>query len=209
MDNIIKKLRIEKKITQSELANKLGLVRSAICNYESGRRQPDPETLNKLADYFNVSVDYLLGRTESKNTIDFARYDNIFQINVEQIPLFGEIACGKPIFASEDRESYILSGTKIKADFCLIAKGDSMINARIHDGDIVFVKQQEMVNNGDIAVVLIGDEATLKRVYYYPEKSKLVLNPENPKYEPFVYIGAELNEIKILGKAIAFQSDVK
>ena len=84
-----------------------------------------------------------------------------------------------------------------------------MINARIFAGDIVFVRQQDTVENGDIAVVLIEDEATLKRVFYYPEQSKLVLQAENSNYEPFVYIGEELQKVKILGKAIAFQSDVK
>ena len=101
-----------------------------------------------------------------------------------------------------------MSGTDINADFCLKAKGDSMTGARIMDGDIVFIKETPIVNNGDIAAVVIGDEATLKRVYFYPEKGKLVLQAENPKYEPLVYVGEELNEIRILGKAIAFQSDI-
>ena len=122
--------------------------------------------------------------------------------------MLGEIACGKPIWANEERESYVQAGVNIKADFCLIARGDSMIGARIHDGDIVFCRSQNMVENGEIAAVIIGDEATLKRVYYYPDKQKLVLQAENPKYEPFVYVGSELDEINIIGKAIAFQSDV-
>lgn len=84
-----------------------------------------------------------------------------------------------------------------------------MTGARIMDGDIVFCRQQDMVNNGEIAVVLIADEATLKRVYYYPDKKKLVLQAENPKYEPFVYIAEELDQIRILGKAVAFQSDIR
>ena len=122
--------------------------------------------------------------------------------------MLGDIACGKPIFANEERESYVQAGMNIKADFCLTARGDSMIGARIHDGDIVFCRSQTMVDNGEIAAVIIGEEATLKRVYYYPEKKKLVLQAENPKYEPFVYVGSELDEITILGKAIAFQSDI-
>ena len=122
--------------------------------------------------------------------------------------MLGDIACGEPIYASEDRESYIMAGTDINADFCLRAKGDSMIGARILDGDIVFIKKAPTVNNGEIAAVIIGDEATLKRIYYYPQKGKLILQAENPKYEPLVYIGEELNEIRILGKAVAFQSDV-
>ena len=95
------------------------------------------------------------------------------------------------------------------AFFCLKCKGDSMINARIYDGDIVFVRKQSMVNNGEVAVVLIEDEATLKRVFYYPDKAKLVLQAENPSFEPLVYIGEEIEQIRILGKAVAFQSDVK
>ena len=94
------------------------------------------------------------------------------------------------------------------ADFCLKAKGDSMINARIFDGDIVFIKQMPMVENGEIAAVIIDNEATLKRVYYYPEKHKLILNPENPAYEPLVYINEELDTIRILGKAVCFMSSL-
>lgn len=139
---------------------------------------------------------------------DSMTFDNLFTIEKKKIPLLGDIACGKPIYADENRESYVIAGTDINADFCLRARGDSMIGARILDGDIVFIQHMEMVRNGEIAAVIIGDEATLKRVYYYPEKGKLVLNPENPKYEPLVYVGEELNEIHILGKAIAFQSDV-
>ncbi len=119
------------------------------------------------------------------------------------------MACGEPIYADEDKESYIVLGTNIKADFCLRAQGDSMIDARIHDGDLVFVRKQEIVDNGEIAVVLIDNEATLKRVFYYPDKQKLLLQPANSKYEPFIYIGEELDQIRILGKAVAFQSDVR
>ena len=83
-----------------------------------------------------------------------------------------------------------------------------MTGARIFDGDIVFIREQATVDNGQVAAVIIGDEATLKRVYFYPEKSKLVLQAENAKYEPLVYVGDELSDIHILGKAVAFQSDV-
>ena len=83
-----------------------------------------------------------------------------------------------------------------------------MTGARILDGDIVFIKKMPVVENGSIAAVIVGDEATLKRVYYYPQQKKLILNAENPKYEPFVYVGEELDTVRILGKAVAFQSDV-
>lgn len=138
-----------------------------------------------------------------------SRFDNLSPISTQRVPMLGDIACGQPIIANEERESYVQVGKEINADFCLTARGDSMIGARILDGDIVFCRAQETVENGEIAAVIIGDEATLKRVYYYPEKKKLVLQAENPKYEPFVYVGEELSDIRIIGKAVAFQSDVK
>lgn len=152
------------------------------------------------------AIERVLGLNSSKTIYDI---NGISPITTHRIPMLGKVACGEPIYADEDRESYVMAGTDINADFCLAAQGDSMLGARILDGDIVFCRAQDIVDNGEIAVVLIGDEATLKRVYYYPEKKKLVLQAENPKYEPFVYVGEELNDIRILGKAIAFQSDIR
>ena len=122
--------------------------------------------------------------------------------------MLGEIACGEPIYTNEDFETFVEASMEINADFCLTAKGDSMIGARIHDGDVVFIKEQPIVDNGQIAAVIINDEATLKRWYYYPDKNKLVLTPENPKYEPLVYVGEELDTIRCLGKAVFFMSKV-
>ena len=104
-----------------------------------------------------------------------------------------------------------MAGTDIKADFCLTARGDSMINARILDGDIVFIRKQDMVENGEIAAVVVNNdsEATLKRLFYYREKNLLILKAENAAYEDLVYQGEELNQVHILGKAVAFQSDVR
>lgn len=207
----LKQLRQARNLRQTDLAREICVSVQSLSNYELGQREPDFITLNKLADYFNVSVDYLLGRTDEQNNIVKSIFDipDIAPIDTRRIRMLGEIACGEPMFADEDRESYVLSGTDINADFCLTARGDSMTGARIHDGDIVFCRSQNIVNNGEIAVVLIDDCATLKRVYYYPDKKKLVLQAENPKYAPFVYVGEELNDIRIIGKAIAFQSDVR
>jgi repressor LexA len=128
-------------------------------------------------------------------------------VTTQKIPLIGEIACGQPIFANEELESYIALDNGIKADYALRCKGDSMIGARIMDGDLVFIRKQPMVENGEIAAVIIDDSATLKRVYVYP--NKLILNAENPKFEPLIYMNDELENIHILGKAIAFQSRIK
>lgn len=139
------------------------------------------------------------------------KVSNIFPITTHKLPMLGEIACGKPVFTNEDRESYVNAGTNVKADFCLKARGNSMINARIHDGDIVFIQRQDMVENGEIAAVVVNSdsEATLKRFYYYQERATLILKPENPEYEDLIFQNEELNEVRVLGKAIAFQSDVK
>lgn len=122
-----------------------------------------------------------------------------------------EISWGKTVCTNEDRESYVMAGTDIRADFCLRAKGDSMINARIHDGDIVFIRQQDTVENGEIAAVLVNNdnEATLIRFFYYKEKTLLILKPENPAYEDLIFQGSELEQVHVLGKAIAFQSDIR
>ena len=202
----LKNLRKCKKITQEELAKIINVERSSIGKYESANTIPSNDTLIKIAEYFNVSTDYLLGKANVKNN---DTYTNLYPIEKKKFPLLGEIACGEPIYVDEDRESYVMSGTDIDADFCLKAVGDSMTGARILDGDIVFIKKMPIVNNGEIAAVIIGEEATLKRVYYNQEQSKLILQAENPKYEPLVYIGEELNQIRIIGRAVAFQSDVK
>ena len=213
----LKELRISKGLSQKALAESLKVSKSSINMYEHGERQHDFETLGKIADFFNCNVDYLLGKSDIENMTLYSAvtaqqntaFDNIFPISTRRIPLLGEIACGEPIYASEEHESYILAGTDVKADFCLRAKGDSMTGARILDGDIVFVRRQDMVENGQIAAVIIGDEATLKRVYYYREKNLLILKPENPAYQDMIYAEDELDSVKILGLAVAFQSDVK
>ena len=212
--NTLKTLRNSQNLTQDELAKRLKISRSAIGMYENGSREPDFETLELIADFFNVDIDYLLGRTNKTTYIpdqsnNIPAYPNIHPIGTVRLPVLGEIACGVPRYASEDRESYTLAGTDIHADFCLIAHGDSMTGARINDGDIVFIRKQDIVENGEIAAVVIGDEATLKRFFYYREKELLILRAENPKYPDLIYTGAELEAVHVLGLAIAFQSDVQ
>lgn len=198
-----------------ELAEKTGLSKARISQYMNGVYVPKSKGTHLIAKALQVNETWLMGIDESMeraitdNTDDlFSQFDNLSPIQTQRIPMLGEIACGEPIWCDEDRESYIEAGTNIRADFCLKAKGDSMINARICDGDIVFIRQQPLVENGDIAAVIIDNEATLKRVYFDKENGKLVLQAENPKYMPLVYIGDELNSIRILGKAIAFESSL-
>lgn len=201
----IRIIRTDQNISQTELAQAAGISKQTLYKYENNIIVNIPSTcIERLAQALSVSPAVLMG-WDSDNLSQYG----ILPIDVQRIPLLGEIACGEPIYASEDRDSYILAGTDIKADFALRAKGDSMVGARIMDGDIVFIRKQAMVDNGEIAAVIIGDEATLKRVYFYRDDMRLVLQAENAKYPPFVYQGGELDQVRILGKAIAFQSDVK
>lgn len=162
---------------------------------------PSAYILTKIAKASRVSIEYILGTGTESNENPYLR-----AVKTKRFKMLGEIACGQPIFASEEHDSYVDASAEIEADYCLTAKGDSMIGARINDGDVVFIKEQCIVDNGEIAAVVIDGEATLKRWYYYPEKHKLVLTPENSAYEPLVYINDELNTITCLGKAVCFMS---
>lgn len=197
---ILRKLRKDDNLTQTQLANALGLAFSTISMYERGIREPDFETLEAIADYFNVSMDCLHGK-ETEMRLP----DNIIPLpKMNRIPLLGTIACGEPILAQENIECDVDIPDTINADFALRCKGDSMVEARIMDGDIVYIKQQPTVNNGEIAAVLIDEEATLKKVYL--SGATLTLIACNSSYEPFVYSGEQLNSIRILGKAVGFTS---
>lgn len=188
------------------------LNKNDLSQYVNGKVEPGQMKLAILGEALGVSEAWLMGYDDVSQNRDISLesliedYDNIKPVTLKRFPMLGEIACGEPIFADEDKEHCVMADMEINADFCLTAKGDSMINARINDGDIVFIKEMPIVDNGEIAAVIIGDEATLKRVYYYKEQNKLILNPENPKYSPLVYINDELNTIRILGKAVYFMS---
>lgn len=123
---------------------------------------------------------------------------------MQKVPLIGNIACGQPITAEENLEGYVDAPALKQIDFALTCHGDSMIDAGIHNGDVVYIRKQPEVENGQIAAVRIGSEATLKRVYYYPEEGKIILQAANAAYPPMSYSGEELNEISIEGLLIGF-----
>ena len=206
----LRKLRTERGISQQALANSLGdISKSSINMYERGEREPGLEMLEAIADFFNVDMDFLLGKSNIPNKARSRVFstDNIIPMpEMRKIPLIGSIACGAPILAEEHIEDYIDIPKHIHADFALTCKGDSMINARIFDGGIVYIRKQDTVENGEIAAVLIEDEATLKRVRLFDDH--ISLERENPQYRPIVYWGDEMNSVRILGKAVAFTSCV-
>lgn len=201
----IKKRRLEKGLSQDEVAEKINTTKQTIYKYETGIITNIPASkIESLANVLDTTPAYLMGWTESTD-FDISSIPGINPLpKMVKKPRLGTIACGEPILAVENIEDYDDVTDDIKCDFTLICKGDSMINARINDGDIVYIRKQEQVDNGEIAAVLIDNEATLKRVYVY--SNKVVLQPENPKYEPFVYVGEEMNEIRIIGKAVGFTS---
>lgn len=199
----------KEKIDRNELCQILGFKYSTVSEWLQGKKYPRIDKIEALANYFGIKKsDLIEEHKENQDESIYDRFDNIKPLQLKKFPMLGEIACGEPIWADEDHESFIMADMDINADFCLTAKGDSMINARIYDGDYVFIRKMSMVENGEIAAVIIDNEATLKRVYYYPEKNKLILNPENPAFEPLVYMNEELDEIRILGKAVCFMSSL-
>ena len=209
----IRNRREELGLSQDELGKRLGYKsRSSINKIELDQRSLTQSKIKAIADALETTPSYIMGWNEPDVKLDeedLKFFDNLFPIETKKFPLLGNIACGKPIFADEQFEAYVEAGANIKADFCLRAKGDSMIGARIYDGDIVFIHKQEMVDDGEIAAVLIDDEATLKRVYYDQENNVIHLFAENPQYKTMRFVGEELNHIRILGKAVALQTDIK
>lgn len=203
MNRRIKERRLALNLTQEELAQRLGLQKSAIAKYESGRVENIKRSvLAKMAEILECSPTYLMGWDDEQ---PFApSYSNIFPLQRTRFPLLGPIACGEPIFCNEDRESYVEAGTDIHADFCLKARGDSMTGARIMDGDIVFIQKDAELVSGQIYAVAIDDEATLKRVYYDEATQELRLLAENPKYPTMVYTGEKLDHVHILGESDCF-----
>lgn len=198
----IKVLRKKANLSQAELAERLNVNQTAVSKWELGRTLPDADTLSRLADIFDISIDQILGR-ESVNDVYFPTYvDDLIQrfkpVRIQRLPMLGNIAAGKPIFANEEHE--IMVETIIRADFCLTVCGDSMIGAGILDGDVVMIRKQPIVQNGEIAAVLIDDEATLKR--FYKTDTLVTLISENPAYPPIVYKAEDGRDILILGKAV-------
>lgn len=205
IDSIIGRLKTvidNSDLSYVELEKKTGVSKSALQRYANGSTKKIPiDVIQAIASAVNVSAAWIMGW-------DNGIPEGFLPLpKTKTVPLLGTIACGEPILATENIEMYIKVDESIPADFALKCKGDSMINARIFDGDIVYIRQQSDVDDGEIAAVLIGDEATLKKVHKFT--NKLVLSPCNPMYDDLIYTNEQLNDVRILGKAIAFLSTVR
>lgn len=204
----LKQLRNKAGLTQTEMCSMFGVAQNTYSQWETDKREPDFKTLSRIADYFQVSVDYLLGRSDDPSPSDDSEIPGLYPVKKKKFPVLGKVACGEPIYAEEEHDTWIMASADIDADFCLIAQGDSMIGAHIEDGDIIFIKKMPIVPNGRIAVVLIGDEATVKYIHYRAETYTLILTPANPMYRTQVYQGEELENIRVLGMAVCLQKSL-
>ena len=199
----LKQLRTEKRINQRELAKFLKVAPSTISMYESGHREPNFEILEILADFFNIDMNYLLGKTDKTTKLIIENESNGFKI-----PVLGNVAAGIPISAVEDildYEEVPISWQSQGEFFALRIKGDSM-QPRMESGDVVIVKQQSDANSGDTVIALVnGDDATCKRL----EKTDngIMLVSTNPKYPPMFFSKEDIvnKPVVILGKVVEFR----
>ena len=191
------RLKARRNMTTEALAESSGVPVGTINKLLNGEtRNPTVRTLQRLAAALHCPYEALLA--------DAPLPENLLPLETRRVPVLGAIAAGQPIFDEEAPGCFIACDAALKCDFALRIVGDSMVGARICDGDIVFIRSQPDVENGEIAAVFVDGEATLKRVYHL--KNGLQLLSENPKYPPMVFTIDDHDSIRILGKAVAFQS---
>lgn len=197
----LRQLREERSLAQADLGKLLSVSGAAYGAYERGERDPSTETLGLLADFYDCSVDYILGLTNVRK-----KSIRIDDKNAVPVPVIGVIRAGTPVLAAENIEGYVLVTPEEAQDgedyFYLRVSGDSMANAGIHDGYLVYVRRQPDVDNRDIAVVIVdGENATLKRIIKTPDG--VILQPEsnNPKHVP-VFFKSMTDDFKIIGKVL-------
>lgn len=196
-NDMLSYLRKRSGMSQKELAEKIGISRSAVGMYEAGEREPDFETLEALADTFNVNMDTLLGKSSPpSNAIPYTAY--------HKAPIIGSIPAGYPVLALEDIEGYAdIPYSDEENYFFLRVNGESMKNAGIHTGDLVLIRRQKCAEDGQVVAARVnGDEATLKR--YKKQGDNVLLLPENPEFEPRIVPAKdfETGDAQIIGVAL-------
>ena len=200
----MKQRRKEIRLSAEKVAERLGVSPATIYRYEKGDIEKVPvDIFAELAKILQTTPAYLMGweeKPEPKKPTIPPGFEPMPKM--KKIPLIGSIACGEPITAIQNREGEIDAPENMQCDFALRCKGDSMIGAGIHDGDAVYIRIQPEVENGQIAAVRIGDEATLKRVYLH--KDYIELRPENPDYESIIRRREEMNDVHIEGRAVGY-----
>lgn len=190
MADKIRKIRKKYGLSQEDLAKKLKMAASSISSWERGANKPMMDKLEKMAEMFNVPISYFFGAEDAEKYADKTI-----------LPVYGHISCGNGSVIYEPTTEYeatpqdwVVGGNH----FYLRAKGDSMVGARIHEGDLLLIREQPIVENGEIAAVVINDEIVLKRVYR--QNGTFILTSENPNYPPRSFDPKEDKHIRILGK---------
>ena len=197
----IKEAREKIGMSQTDMADRIGVSKQTLYKYENDIITNIPsDKIEEISPLPGVSPAYIMGWETNQLPSE------VIKLQTKNLPILGSVACGKPIFDPSDGVQ-IKVPSSFHADFGLYARGDSMIGADIHDGDLVFFVQQPSVENGQIAAVFIDDEVTLKRVYYQ-QGERLVLQAENSSVPPIIIEGPDLNQVHIIGRAIAKQSVV-
>ena len=198
----IKKIRLEHELSQADLGKIAGVSDKAVSTWELGIKIPLMGAVEKMANYFGIPKSAILDDAQPAPASRPIPPGFEPMPKMKKIPLIGSIACGEPITAEQNIEKMVDVPENIRCDFSLTCHGDSMVDAGIHDKDVVYIRIQPEVENGEIAAVRIDGEATLKRVYYNP--GTLTLMPANPAYAPMIYAGPQLEEVHIEGKAVGW-----
>ena len=194
---VFKNLRKDNNLTQAELAKKLGVAPSTVGMYERGQREPDFETLEKIANYFSVNMNTLLGKENETDIISGS-------LGIK-IPVLGKVAAGIPITAVENILDYeeISSEMASSGEYVALKIQGSSMEPRMYEGDVVIVRVQSSVEHGEVAVVMVdGSEATVKKVQFL--SNGILLQPFNPSYEPIFYSNEEIEKlpVRIFGKVV-------
>lgn len=195
-------------LTLDDIAQEIGVAKSTVQRYERGTIETIKlPVIEAIAKIMSVNPAWICGKTDNmepeQSSAEYWFPSNLSSLDsMPKIPLIGRIACGEPILAEENIEDYVDLPRHIRADFALTCRGNSMINAGIREGDIVYIRKQERVDNGQIAAVLIDDEATLKRFYYNGDSIRLMA--ENPSFPTKEFVGEEMNSVHIIGLAVGY-----
>ena len=206
MSNVSERLKYAmalRNMKQVDLVRMTGIGKSSICTYISGEYEPKQTNTYKLASALNVNPAWLMGQDVpiEADTSAALPHPDLLPVRKKRVPMLGSIAAGQPIYADEDHDAYAAVGDDMDCDFALRVTGDSM-SPRLQDGDIVFFREQDDVDDGQIAAVIIDDSATLKHVYHLPNGIQLI--SDNPKYSPMIFDERNSGYVRILGLAVGY-----
>ena len=197
----IKRIRLGHGLSQAEFGKIAGVSDKAVSTWELGTKTPRMGAVEKIANYFGITKSAIVDDVQPASPAPIPP-GFIPMPKMHKVPLVGSIACGTPILAQQNIDGSVDAPEDIRCDFALRCKGDSMIDAGIHDGDAVYIRIQPEVENGEIAAVRVGEEATLKRVYY--DGTTLTLMPANASFAPMVYTGPQLDDVHIEGRVVGW-----